>query len=326
MIRRQLLSGILGVPLLGRFSTDKQLQCSCVPAEYDVRLFGARGDGSTDDTASIQAAFNALPLQGGQIIFPSSSGAYCVTGLTLPARSGPIELLGIGNVTLYSASAGNTLSLVFAEQYAQPIRIRGIEFRGDGIASNNGLLARNLQHLVVMDCRFILHGGNGLDLQRCYAPRIIRSLFQANAYGLSLGQSSANNAVVRDSYLFSNRTAGVYVGAAHLNTLLQGCDLEGNHLGVEIVGNSAGPVAIKDSYFEGSELGAFAIGDPYLTNFVFDGNYVQGSSQTIQNVRMGRICDNHFHDSVLSVGLNTSGLRLRGNSVTGTASVPEEQG
>lgn len=43
---------------------------------YNVRQYGATGDGQTDDTAAIQAAMNAVPASGGTIIFPS--GTYIV--------------------------------------------------------------------------------------------------------------------------------------------------------------------------------------------------------------------------------------------------------
>lgn len=43
---------------------------------YDVRQYGATGDGRTDDTAAIQAAINAVPVSGGTIIFPP--GTYIV--------------------------------------------------------------------------------------------------------------------------------------------------------------------------------------------------------------------------------------------------------
>lgn len=47
---------------------------------YNVMDYGATGDGTTDDTAAIQAAFNAV-IRGGTVYFPSGRGqAYRVTG------------------------------------------------------------------------------------------------------------------------------------------------------------------------------------------------------------------------------------------------------
>jgi len=50
---------------------------------YDVKRYGAQGDGFTDDTHAAQAAINAARAEGRNIVyFPSSLGCYMVTGLT----------------------------------------------------------------------------------------------------------------------------------------------------------------------------------------------------------------------------------------------------
>jgi hypothetical protein len=37
---------------------------------FDVRAYGAKGDGSTDDRGAIQAAIDALPASGGTLYLP----------------------------------------------------------------------------------------------------------------------------------------------------------------------------------------------------------------------------------------------------------------
>lgn len=75
----------------------------------DVKTFGAKGDGLTDDTAAIQAAFNALPVAagneigGGCIFFPK--GVYLVNTVT----SGVIlRLADKANVTLMGVGSGGS--------------------------------------------------------------------------------------------------------------------------------------------------------------------------------------------------------------------------
>lgn len=60
---------------------------------YDVKTYGATGDGTTDDTAAIQAALAAIPSEGGTLYFPT--GIYKYTGSTL-ALSKPITVRGDG--------------------------------------------------------------------------------------------------------------------------------------------------------------------------------------------------------------------------------------
>jgi hypothetical protein len=50
---------------------------------FNVKNYGAQGDGATNDTAAVQAAINAAHAAGsGTVYFPSSSGCYMVTSLT----------------------------------------------------------------------------------------------------------------------------------------------------------------------------------------------------------------------------------------------------
>src|SRR2546422_1918031 len=67
----------------------------------DVRLYGARGDGASDDTAAIQAAFNTATKNrlGATVIIPS--GAYKITGtLTLADVTGLVVIGSGGRPTL----------------------------------------------------------------------------------------------------------------------------------------------------------------------------------------------------------------------------------
>ncbi|MCD9022696.1 glycoside hydrolase family 55 protein [Cohnella silvisoli] len=45
--------------------------------DYNVKWFGAKGDGTNDDTAAIQSAINSLPARGGTVYFPG--GVYSIT-------------------------------------------------------------------------------------------------------------------------------------------------------------------------------------------------------------------------------------------------------
>lgn len=50
---------------------------------YDVRAYGARGDGRTDDTAAVQRAVDAAARTGGVVKFPPAT--YIITSVQLPA-------------------------------------------------------------------------------------------------------------------------------------------------------------------------------------------------------------------------------------------------
>ncbi|MBQ8967417.1 glycoside hydrolase family 28 protein [Ruminococcus sp.] len=125
----------------------------------DVKAFGAKGDGVTDDTLSIQTAINCLPA-GGRLYFPE--GTYCTAPLTLkshmtlelsekavllgsidtakyPVIPGVVNDLVTGEEIHFGTWEGNAVpmhqALLFAE-YAEDIKIVG---RGtvDGNAQNS---------------------------------------------------------------------------------------------------------------------------------------------------------------------------------------------
>ena len=68
---------------------------------FNVKDYGATGDGSTDDKAAIQAAINAVPSTGGTVVFPA--GKYKLgSSLTIGATQNAIILQGL---------AGNAIGL-----------------------------------------------------------------------------------------------------------------------------------------------------------------------------------------------------------------------
>ncbi len=76
------------------------------PATFNVRDFGAKGDGVTNDQAAIQAAINAAFQAGGGVV-EVPGGVYMI-GVGGPSEGdGPIELLS--NVTLQGAGMGVTV-------------------------------------------------------------------------------------------------------------------------------------------------------------------------------------------------------------------------
>ncbi len=67
---------------------------------FDVRSFGAKGDGATDDTASIRAAIKAASPSGGTVLLPP--GTYITSGtLTLASH---VTLSGHGRVSIVKAT------------------------------------------------------------------------------------------------------------------------------------------------------------------------------------------------------------------------------
>jgi len=104
---------------------------------YNIRDFGAKGDGTTLDTAAVQAAIDACNKdQGGTVLVPA--GVFVI---------GTIEMKS--NVTLHIAHSGKLLGSADGKQYhaADAIPLSGDSTLGDG---NVGLIfAVNAQNIVI---------------------------------------------------------------------------------------------------------------------------------------------------------------------------------
>jgi hypothetical protein len=71
---------------------------------YSVRWFGARGDGLTDDTASIAAAIAACAANGGGTVF-LPAGIYLISA-TLNITADDVKLIGAGHGGWHDTGAG----------------------------------------------------------------------------------------------------------------------------------------------------------------------------------------------------------------------------
>jgi hypothetical protein len=83
---------------------------------FNVRSFGAVGDGIANDTTKIQAAINALPAGGGTIYFPP--GSYKITATLAMPDKGMI-IRGSGGGTILNCSVAGpvfTLPILTAER------------------------------------------------------------------------------------------------------------------------------------------------------------------------------------------------------------------
>src|SRR6185295_8517830 len=74
----------------------------------NVRTWGAFGNGSTDDTAAIQSAIDALPADGGVLFFPP--GRYLISAsLNLPNK--PVIIKGSGAGNAFIGPSGTVIDI-----------------------------------------------------------------------------------------------------------------------------------------------------------------------------------------------------------------------
>ncbi len=100
---------------------------------FNVRDFGATGNGTTDDTVAIQNAIDSIPSSGGILFFPG--GRYKVTS-TLNIQNKCVSIQGVGSGQAESSTSGSFL--VFT-----------------GIGSSNGLVFDNVDGHSISDIAIV---------------------------------------------------------------------------------------------------------------------------------------------------------------------------
>jgi hypothetical protein len=189
----------------------------------DVSCFGAKGDGTTDDTQEIQAALN-VAQPGDTVYFPGPSNYYRVTApLTVPAG---VTLAGEG-AQLRQVSSNNVLLSIAGDN----VTVRGLNLVGPqfavlqaeekAISCVGASSAAYRTGIRVLGCRFSNWGRGAIwlqyvedftlndnDIQDCYYDGVLalsvrRGLIQGNhitnitgspqAYGIALTRNNSNS-------------------------------------------------------------------------------------------------------------------------------------
>jgi hypothetical protein len=150
--------GVLGQYLAKQSSTDFDADWESLPF-FNVKDYGATGDGVTNDTAAILAAETARAAVGGALVFPP--GTYLTDGTSINRANGGMWR-GEGQAQLI-ASANSTiicnLSGAVMTSSAKKFRITNLDFSGNGFTSvravnENGPHWTILDNLVIRQVQF----------------------------------------------------------------------------------------------------------------------------------------------------------------------------
>src|SRR5262249_16810588 len=129
---------------------------------HDVKQYGAKGDGTSDDAAAIAAASHGIPRSGGVLYL--SPGDYAIRS-TIVLRSG-VSLRGAGmGVTRIIQAAGANLSSLVSYSAASFVTVSDLTLDGNKAANSvriDGLLNfDNSPDVVVRNCELQDAGGHG---------------------------------------------------------------------------------------------------------------------------------------------------------------------
>jgi putative cell wall-binding protein len=100
---------------------------------FNVRNYGAKGDGATDDTAAIQAAINAAASSSGTVTFPE--GTFKITSTIHPKSNITIRGAGAGETILTMGAQSATNYMMYTENVSN-FSLSDLSFRAPGYTGN----------------------------------------------------------------------------------------------------------------------------------------------------------------------------------------------
>jgi polygalacturonase len=277
----------------------------------DVKVFGAVGDGITDDTVAIQNALNQLQEAGGTIFFPC--GTYLVgegdlkVGLTISASQFAFRLVGQAG-TAWGSSTRQCARLVTASA----VTILTI---GNGITAQSGGF---IEHLTFADVSNSGAGGNaigGIHLDCVSWLTLSDDEFD----WFSNGRAAQGYAIFEDGGRDSKQYAN--------HNLIFRCRTKGVHYGLYIAkGNHDGPGVIASEfttskvtspnygiYCAAVSCASLNVSDSKITlwdaNNAGVGLYLGGTDANIINLRM-----ESYRVGATSTCCQNTGLEIAGTS------------
>lgn len=226
----------------------------------NVRDFGAKGDGISDDSDAVLAAI-AKANQGsnGTVFFPA--GTYRIAITITRAK---INLQGVGQKTIIEAAYAGGSAITykdFARSHYGPVYITDMEIRGknktaDGLRVEEAAFSPICKRVIFRDCDYGYKRIDGwwANFEDCS--------FLSNNYGSYHNAGSYEGGVWLDSYnncYFKGNTISgfTYDNSASytpsMAVILEHCYIEGNKgFGVFLrqAGNMESPFIIRSTWFE----------------------------------------------------------------------------
>lgn len=279
------------------------LQLKTIKDYVTPEMFGAKGDGVTDDSAAFQAAYDAVKSTGGRIYLPSSS-YYLGSGITGINHTGRkrVSFIGIAYPTVYVASnitvfsVGDDSWITDLEGGYGYFELQRIFFQCEDKTS---ILIDNkaMRTIVVDGCR-VLRFNIGVRTTGSWSGSRFNSTFHVCNKGVELLDRCNYTQFFRASFLacgigvhFNNPTYEITTAS-----ILQ-CDFEGNTVCVQV--DSAGAfsnLSIENCNFETS------------TNAIIVSNAVGTSNKNAIRVEG----NNFYFSGYIKFGTDSSGSYVSG--------------
>lgn len=282
-----------------------------VVVNVNVREFGAKGDGATDDTLAIQGAINYVAGNGGQVFIPS--GTYMIS-TPLQINTNGVALVGAARGssdsnlgTIIRAFPGYTGSaLIHVSQGGTPsqplngITISHMLIHGGGKTNGTAVDGIYFQayNSLIFDVETALCSGHGVHVKglsgwHTYNTKATHCISHDNAGdGFHWSATGSTDSTEAFCHAFANGGHGSYVGQSghvidachHYGNTGHGVMLDGVANGAQLVGSEFEYNKMAGVYL--NDNGTNAPWGVMITGCNFYGNSA-GAANTYDNLTMG---------------------------------------
>jgi hypothetical protein len=270
---------------------------------YNVKAYGAEGNGVTNDTASIQAAIEDMPDTGGTLLFPE--GTYLIDDISIPPYPKVVNIQGsgmratvlqpysmntrilktvplvggtgvralgnrIGDFSIKAHASGSTAEAIDVKGFSNAL-FQNIAYLSNG--SGNYTYMFDISSPTIAGVFYSTYE-NTFDGIFCQEQTITGKLFYFNNKGQGTG-SNSNSCTIRNMWVYANSSLSCAIDAHNsTHTKISDCQFESNPLMVSIIAGNA--CKIRDNWFE---LNATEIEYQTISNNgMVVGNYFSGTT------------------------------------------------
>lgn len=285
---------------------------------FNVVAYGAKCDGTTDDTVAIQAAISAASVAGGSVTFPE--GICNFTSLTITAIG--VSLKGQGmQATFLHNTAANSDAITFLGTSPTNIGLAGVSnltLSGPSSGTGRGLVTTYTADFFTTNVRILNQGGDGWSANNTYTGAQINLVSEFNG-GIGFRCTTTCNALSFIGGRLGNNsgTAGFTLEGNYRTIALYGTVIESNAGEGIVVSSSGFGLTVDSVYFEANN-GSATTGD--------DIRFTSASSSTGLTIRGCQFSSNS-HTATVRVDSGSSILgHLLSNSGAGTSYFIDDQG